>query len=88
MPSCRCRVLRRQSVLRQYAMEKTPPNGWEYTLTMSYRTDEELDRIIYDTILREADSLADMRYCFIEADVRALDGSDRSWGKLSLARSL
>ena len=67
-----------QRVLSQYAMEKKG-DSWEYTLTISYRTDEELDRIIYEDILREADNLADLRYCFIEADVRALDGSDRSW---------
>jgi len=65
-------------VLSQYAMEKHS-NGCEYTLTIPYDTDEELERIIYDEILREADTMADMRYCFIEADVRALDGSDRHW---------
>jgi hypothetical protein len=65
-------------ILSQYAMEKHP-SSCEYTLTISYDTDEELERIICDEILREADRLADMRYCFIEADVRALDGSDRHW---------
>jgi len=25
------------------------------------------------------DQIADLHYCFTEADVRALDGSDRSW---------
>ncbi len=67
-----------QRVLSQYAMEKQG-NGWEYILTLSYRTDEDLDRIIYDDILREADTLADLRSCFLEADVRALDGSERQW---------
>jgi hypothetical protein len=66
-----------QSVLSQYAMKKG--NGWEYILTIPYHTDEELDRIIYDDLLRVCDNLADMRYCFIEADVRALDGSERRW---------
>lgn len=37
------------------------------------------ERIIYEDILREADNLADLRYCFIEADVSALDGSGRRW---------
>jgi len=64
-------------VLSQYAMEKQSSCG--YTLTIPYDTDEELERIIYDEILREADNLADMRYCFIEADVSALDGSGRRW---------
>ena len=65
-------------VLSRYAMEKHP-SGCEYTLTIPYETDEELERIIYEDILREADNLADLRYCFIEADVSALDGSDRRW---------
>jgi len=65
-------------ILRQYAMEKHP-NGIEYTLTIPYETDEQLDRIIYQDILQEAASTADARYCFIEADVRALDDSGRHW---------
>ena len=40
--------------------------------------DKELDEIVYD-ILREAESHADMRHCFIEADARALDDPDRYW---------
>lgn len=65
-------------VLRHYNIKKPDPKGWEYTLTITYETDEELDRIIYD-MLREADSIADSRDGFIEADVRALDGSERHW---------
>ncbi len=65
-------------ILSQYQMEKHP-NGVEYTLTIPYETDEQLEQIIYRDILREADSTADARYCFIEADVQALDGSGRSW---------
>ena len=65
-------------VLSRYAMEKHP-SGCEYTLTIRYETDEELERIIYEDILREADNLADLRYCFIEADASALDGSGRRW---------
>jgi hypothetical protein len=38
----------------------------------------ELDTIVYD-ILQESDSIADMQYYDIEADVSALDGSERSW---------
>jgi len=65
-------------ILSQYAMEKHP-NGCEYTLTIPYESDEELERIISDEILCEAARLADLRDCFIEADVKALDGSDRYW---------
>jgi hypothetical protein len=65
-------------VLSQYDMEKHP-NSCEYTLTIPYDTDEELERIISDEILREAARLADLHDCFIEDDVRALDGSERYW---------
>lgn len=65
-------------VLRQYAMEKPDKNGWEYILTLSYQSQDKLDDIINE-ILREAQSTADSYNCFIEADIRALDGSDRSW---------
>jgi len=66
------------SVLRRYAMRKPDANRSDYILTLVYDTDADLDATIYD-ILREADGIADLHHCFIEADVRALDGSDRSW---------
>ncbi len=66
------------SVLRRYAMRKPDANGSGYILTLTYGTDAELDATIYD-ILREADQIADLHDCFTEADVWALDGSDRSW---------
>jgi len=66
------------SVLRRYAMRKPDANRSDYILTLTYGTDAELDATIYD-ILREADQIADLHDCFTEADVRALDGSDRSW---------
>lgn len=66
-------------VLRHYGMKKRWPDGNEYELTIPYDTDEELDNIIYRDILQEASNQADMRNCFIEADVQALDDSDRSW---------
>ncbi len=54
-------------------MEKPDKDGWEYILTIPYKTDEDLDRIIYDDILGEAHSIADLRNGFIEADVVSLD---------------
>jgi probable addiction module antidote protein len=66
-------------VLRHYDMKKRWPDGNEYELTIHYDTDEELDNIIYRDILQAASFQADMRNCFIETDVRALDDSDRSW---------
>jgi probable addiction module antidote protein len=66
-------------VLRRYNMKKRWPDGNEYELTIPYDTDEELDNIIYRDIIQAASFQADMRNCFIETDVRALDGSERSW---------
>jgi hypothetical protein len=48
-------------------------------LSIPYQTDEELDAIISRDILQEAAFHADMRHCFIEADVVSLDDPDRSW---------
>jgi hypothetical protein len=66
------------TVLRRYDMHKPYANRSDYILTLSYDTDEELDALV-DDLLREAGQIADLHDCFIEADVRALDGSDRSW---------
>ncbi len=66
------------SVLRRYAMRKPDTNRSDYILTLTYGADDELDATIYD-LLREADQIADLHHCFTEADVRALDGSDRYW---------
>lgn len=65
-------------ILSQYDPEKHA-NDLDYTLTIPYETDEQLERIIYEEILREAASTADGSSCFIEADVRALDDSGRHW---------
>jgi DNA invertase Pin-like site-specific DNA recombinase len=66
-------------ILRRYQMEKPHKDSHRYILTIPYETDEELDRIIYDDILGEAHSIADLRNGFIEADVISLDHPDRSW---------
>jgi hypothetical protein len=66
-------------VLARYQMEKHRSDGWEYDLSIPYQTDEELDAIIYDDILREADRIAEGRHYFIEADVSAVDDPDRRW---------
>ena len=65
-------------VLSRYTMEKQP-DGITYHLTIPYSSNEDFNRIVSDEILREAASIADGRHCFIEADVRALDGSERSF---------
>ena len=66
------------STLRQ-SQNKSRTDGWEYSLIIPYETDEELDRIIYDDILGEAERIADNRYGFVEADVRSAEDPDRSW---------
>lgn len=65
-------------VLRPYGMDKPRKDRWEYILTIPYESDEQLEKTIYE-ILQEAQSTADSYNCFTESDVRALDGSERSW---------
>lgn len=66
-------------VLSRYGMRKEHPDDWEYTLTIPYDTDEELESIIEDDILGEAHRLADDRNCFVEADMASVEDPDRSW---------
>ena len=66
-------------VLRRFGMVKPDKSGREYLLSIPYTTDEELDRIIYEEIWREADRIADARHCFTEGDMAALDDPDRHW---------
>jgi len=61
-----------------YNARKLHKNGNEYELTVTYTDDADLDRSVHEMI-REIDSMADLRNCFIECDVWAVDGSDRSW---------
>jgi hypothetical protein len=68
-----------QYVLSYYQMEKPEKDGWEYVLSIPYQTDEELETIIARDILQAAALHADVRHCFIEADVVSLDDPDRSW---------
>ncbi len=59
-------------------MKKLDKDGGEYKLTIPCEDNEDLDETIYN-MLSEIESKADRRNCFIEADVTALDGSDKSW---------
>ena len=68
-----------QWVLSRYRMTKDRPDGCEYELAIPYQTDPELDAIIYDDIIGEADRIADSSHCFIEADVSSIDDPDRTW---------
>jgi Helix-turn-helix domain len=66
-------------VLSRYGMHKPDNARADYVLTIPYDSEQELENTVYRDILGEAERLADARHCFIEADVRALDGSDRIW---------
>jgi hypothetical protein len=65
-------------VLNRYEMQKLRQDGNDYELTIPYDNEDDLDDIIYD-IIGEIANIADSRYCFIECNVQALDGSDRAW---------
>jgi len=68
-----------QFILSQFAMEKLDKHNCRYILSIPYTSDEELDSIIYDEIMAEAEHAADMRNCFIEADIFSVDDPERSW---------
>jgi len=68
-----------QFILSQFAMEKLDKHNSRYILSIPYTSDEELDSIIYDEILAEAEHTADLRNCFIEADIISMDDPERSW---------
>ena len=71
----RVRRIIEDTLLRRYAMRKL--GGWEYELTIAYADDAHLERQI-DELLRGIWWEADLRHCFIEADVRER-GTERSW---------
>ncbi len=66
-------------VLSRFAMERPNQNPCEYVLSIPYTTEEELDQIIYREIFAEAESLADLRHCFIEGDITSWDDPERNW---------
>jgi len=68
-----------QFILSRFAMEKLDKHSCRYILSIPYTSDEELDSIIYDEIMAEAEHTADMRHCFIEADIFSVDNPERSW---------
>jgi len=68
-----------RSLLSRFAMEKTDKHGWNYVLSIPYTTDEELDRIIYEDIYADAQSIADLRHCFTEGGITSIDDPERSW---------
>lgn len=59
-------------------MTKHDKEGWEYELTIPYENDNELDDKI-KKMFQKMDSEANLRNCFIEADITAMDGSNSSW---------
>lgn len=65
-------------ILTPFSMRKLHPNSHDYELTIPYENDSDLDKIIQDMI-QDAANTADLRHCFIECEVTALDGSERHW---------
>jgi hypothetical protein len=57
-----------QYVLSRFDMEKKEKDGWEYTLRIPYTNQEDLEKTVYD-IYSEMESQANLRNCFIEADI-------------------
>jgi len=65
-------------VLSSYRMKKLNESTTDYELFIPGTKEKEIDAEI-STILDEAVAIADLRHCFVEWDVIALDGSDRTW---------
>ena len=65
-------------VLPYYEMVKPDKDGCEYELKITYENEDDLENTIHD-LYGEMERTADRRNCFIDADIMALDGSDRSW---------
>ncbi len=63
--------------LEKYQAQKIRDKGHEYILTIEYETDDELNEIIHN-LYREMESLADLRHCFIDAEISTLEG-EKSW---------
>jgi hypothetical protein len=61
--------------LRHYGMQKL--RDGEYELTFCYQDDADLDDQVHD-LLRDISHEAELRYCFIEADMRE-KGTERYW---------
>ena len=71
-------------ILSRYALKKPKNARCEYELTIPYRTQKELDDILYD-LESEMGQEADMRNGFVECDFVCLDDPDRhipSWESL------
>jgi len=63
--------------LSYYNMVQEDPDSWEYTITIPYTTEKELDERIYE-LYDEMESIADSNNCWTEADISTLDG-EKSW---------
>lgn len=63
--------------LSQYQYQKLYKDGYDYILTIPYETEEELNETI-EELLGEMHWEADMRHCYVEADISSIDG-ERYW---------
>ncbi|HLD95755.1 MAG TPA: recombinase family protein, partial [Alphaproteobacteria bacterium] len=60
-----------------YQAKKLKNDEGSYILTIIYDDEEDLEKTISD-IYSEISFLADLRNCYVEADICSLDG-ERSW---------
>lgn len=61
----------------RYEMKKKSADSWEYILKVPYRSDDELEKTVYE-IMSKAESEADLKNCFTESDVTHKE-SGKSW---------
>ena len=66
-----------EDFLEEYTVEKDKDSDEMYILTIGYDNQKDLDKTI-DEIYYEMGLIADLRNCFIEADISSLDGK-KSW---------
>ena len=79
--SSRGRLKAEQEVV-EHALGRYRPkqeDGWDYSLTVSYKSDEELDSILMEIIPGTARMIAAKRHCKIEYSARSLDDPSRTW---------
>ena len=65
-------------VLSRFSMQKPDKDGSEYTLTIHYSSDDELECTVTE-IFQEASRIADLRNGFVEMDIQEIGGQERVW---------
>ena len=66
-----------RTCLSLYQMKQKAKDSWEYELTIPHNNEQHLDQQIND-LPAEMGRQADLKSCFIEADVTEI-GTEQSW---------